>query len=163
MGRPQRRFTVYDVMESKGMFEDNPANVGARDAQGLDKYKKAEYPRMLYHPKGEERVTKPAEAVATPFGPRWVGEQKELIWKIVNDPSEETKLLKEGWHKIPLLSIRQAYIERGETPPEIPVDSVDAMRIASEKAAQVQRDEMEAMRVEIAELKAASQSEKTKK
>jgi hypothetical protein len=154
MARPQRRFTIYDVMESKGVFEANPANADARDMNGLSAYKKEEYPKMLYHPEGAVKITRPAEAVATPFGPKWVGEQTELLSKIVNNEAEENALLKDGWHKLPSLAIRAGAIKRGENPPEIAIDSVDAMRMDAEDEMTKMRKAAEAQAARIAELEA---------
>lgn len=101
MARRQRRFTIYDMMEEKGLFEANPANTDARDSNGMNVYKKQEYPRMVYHPEGLERVTSPGEVLSTPLGPRTVGRQTELINKIVNNEGELKSALGEGWHETP--------------------------------------------------------------
>lgn len=101
MPRGGKRFSIFDMMEEKGIFEANSANTFARDSEGASIYKKQDYPRMLYHPKGEERVIVPAQAEVTPFGPKMLGEQREIIFRQVNDPDEEKALLLDGWHKHP--------------------------------------------------------------
>lgn len=104
---PQKtRFTIYDAMEQNGVFASNPANPGARDNDGNNIHQFAEYPKMLYHPEGEERVVVPAEIVMTPLGPRENNEQKELIHKVVNSSEEEKVLRAEGWLGHPAEAMR---------------------------------------------------------
>ena len=97
----RRIFTIYDKMDEDGVFDLNPANVQARSKDGRAIYKKAEYPRMVYHPKGEMRITTPGTAVASPFGPQWVGEQKELINRVCQDESEYAEAIASGWWNTP--------------------------------------------------------------
>lgn len=95
------RFTVYDVMESKGLFEANPANVVSPEYAGP-----VPYPKMLYHPKGKTRVTQKAEVIRLPDGSvERLGEQVELIYRLVNSIEEEKAALKEGWHDHPAKSV----------------------------------------------------------
>jgi hypothetical protein len=101
-----KRFTIFDAMEDRGVFRANPANLQAVDSDGRSIYKKVEYPRMLYHPEGQERISVPAAAEMTPFGPQWLGEQRELINRIVNNEEEEREALAEGWHDHPSKAIR---------------------------------------------------------
>lgn len=102
MAGRNNRFTVYDAMEAKGFFDSNPANASSRDHNGLSLYKgPIEYPKMMYHPEGKERITKQAEAISTPFGPKLVGEERRLITSVANDKEEEKKLRAEGWHYKP--------------------------------------------------------------
>ncbi len=94
----RRVFTIYDRMEENGVFEANPANPGARDAQGRQLYKgPVAFPRMVYHPEGHYMIATPGEAVATPFGPKWVGERRELINKIVETQAEYDEAKASGW------------------------------------------------------------------
>lgn len=86
-----RVFSPYHALEEAGFFDDNTANASS------DKYVKAEYPQMFYHPKGELRVVVPAEIVDTPFGPKMLNEQKELISAIAADAGEAAKLRAAGW------------------------------------------------------------------
>jgi len=142
-----RRFTIYDMMEDKGVFDSNPANINARDGTGLSIHQKAIYPMMLYHPEGEEKQTVAPTAIATPFGPQWVGEQKELISKIAKDEAEANALLAEGWHKLPGSAIAARYRKAGLEPPVMAASPIDAARMAQE-------DEAAALRKQIAELTA---------
>src|SRR5665213_3845959 len=92
-----RRFTVYDMMEAKGLFESNPANQDSRSADGLPLYTgPVQYPKMFYSPKGEERITVPAEILVTPLGPKSVGEQRELISELALTPEDEARLRASG-------------------------------------------------------------------
>ena len=122
-------FTVYHVMDQKGIFDDNPANTSSLEFSGPQ-----EFPKMLYHPKGEFRITVPAEILTTPLGPKLVGEQKELIWRVVNSAEEEKALLAEGWHRKPEDSLAKREVE--------PVVQADP------------KAELEALRAELAAAKA---------
>jgi len=96
-------------MEAKGIFQLNPANAGAQDATGTMLYNgPVQYPKMFYHPKGEERVIVQATTIDTPYGPKQVGEQKELIHRSVNNEQEEELLRKQGWHSRPADAMRAA-------------------------------------------------------
>lgn len=118
----QNRFTIYDAMEAKGVFDSNPANQFAKDSTGLPIYKgPVEYPKMLYHPKGEERVSKPAEAISTPFGPKMVGEERRLIFRTVENEEEEKELLKAGWHRHPKDAVRARAKAQGVELPAEPM------------------------------------------
>lgn len=112
------RFTIYDALEAAGFFDNNPANTFARDKDGMNLYKgPVEYPKMLYHPRGEEVITVPAEIVATPLGAKLVGEQKKLISKIVENAEQDEAAQAEGWHDHPAKAIRariQLKIKAGE-------------------------------------------------
>ena len=90
--RGTKVFTVYDMMDARGVFEENPANSSAPD------YVKQDFPKMYYHPKGEMRITVPAEIIVTPMGAKEVGQQKETIWQIAQTPEEGKKLEDAGWH-----------------------------------------------------------------
>jgi hypothetical protein len=94
------RFTVYDVMEAQGVFEDNPANSSSPDFKGP-----VQYPKIFYHPEGRERIIQRAEVLATPLGPQKVGELKELISRTVLDEAAEKTLRDAGWHDHPSKSI----------------------------------------------------------
>ena len=96
-------FTIYDVMEKKGAFSSNPANTSSYDpVTNAGLYRgPVPFPKMLYHPKGESRVTVPAEVVMGPYGPTRNSEQRELISKIVNDEAELEEALLQGWHQHP--------------------------------------------------------------
>lgn len=99
-------FTVYDMMDAKGVFDRNPANVGARTEDGQSIYKGPQtYPRMLYHPEGKTRVLNPGttELVAGQY--MVLGRLEEIVHVIVNDMKEEAKYRGEGWHIHPAHAI----------------------------------------------------------
>ena len=97
-----QRFTIYDVMEKNGVFRTNPANAGAQSEDGTVLYSgPVEFPKMLYHPEGKERVLVPAEIISTPMGPKYSAEQRELVHVLVQNALEESRLLAEGWHQHP--------------------------------------------------------------
>lgn len=118
-----QRFTVYDVMENKGVFRKNPANLQSQDDQGQSLYNgPVQYPKMLYHPKGEERILQEGEIINTPIGPKLIMQQRELIWQIANNSEEEAALLAAGWHQHPAESLRAA----GKDAPATGADQVIA-------------------------------------
>lgn len=129
----QRNFhTRYHVMEAEGVFDENPANPTARDRDGMSLYTgPVQFPKMLYHPQGEERVTAPGEYVLSPGGREsLVGQQRELVHRIVNNAEEEAAALAEGWHTTPARAIAAS----GRTPPpESPA------QIISDKDAEIER------------------------
>jgi hypothetical protein len=117
------RFTVFDVMEAKGVFKKNPANLAAQDEQGQSLYSgPVQYPRMLYHPKGEERIIQEGEVITTPYGPKVIMQQRELIWQIAKNADEEAELRLAGWHGHPAEAMRAA----GKEAPETGADQVIA-------------------------------------
>lgn len=118
-----QRFTVYDVLESKGVFKKNPANLNAQDDQGMALYAgPVQYPKMLFHPKGEERILQEGEVINTPLGPKLIMQQRELIWKLAKDSDEEALLRTEGWHIHPADALRAA----GKEAPNTGADQVIA-------------------------------------
>lgn len=99
-GGRHSRFTVYDVMDSRGVFDENSANSTSPRYAGP-----IEFPKMFYHPTGKQRVIQKAEVLSTAFGPVRVGEQFELISRIVHDADEEQRARKAGWHDHPAKAI----------------------------------------------------------
>lgn len=95
-------FTVFDVMERKGVFRSNPANIDSRGPQGQMIYKgPVPYPKMVYHPEGRHAIIVPATPQMTPMGPQMMGEQKELISRICEDATEYAEAKAAGWHDTP--------------------------------------------------------------
>lgn len=99
-GGRHSRFTVYDVLDARGVFDENPANAQSPQYGGP-----VEYPKMFYHPTGKQRVIQKAEILQTPYGPVKVGEQWELIGRLVKDPEEEGRARQAGWHDHPAKAI----------------------------------------------------------
>jgi hypothetical protein len=95
-------------MAKRGDFRANPANVGAKDHRGLAIFRKQEFPRILYHPDGEEQIVVPAEAISTPFGPKMVGEQRRLKTVTVHSEGELAEAIAAGWHTHPAKAHKKA-------------------------------------------------------
>lgn len=134
-------FTIYDAMEKKGVFRANPANINSRGPNGLAIYKKQNYPKMLYHPKGATRVTVPAEVVATAMGPKVLKEHTELINVIVETADEHKRLKAEGWHETPAEAIAAAGVEAVTlSPAEIALEEANR-KIAQLEAEAAAREE----------------------
>ena len=97
------RFTQFDMMDAKGIFAANAANVTSHDPHtGQSLYKgPVQYPMMFYHPEGKTRVTVRAEQVNTPYGPTMNSEQRELISRVAGNAAEAAVLRKLGWHEHP--------------------------------------------------------------
>jgi len=108
------RFTIYDVMESQGVFDENSSNAYSPNFKGPQ-----EYPKMFYHPEGRERLTQRAEILATPMGPEKVGEMFELVNRLANDADEEAALRELGWHDHPAKAMKAA---GKEMPPVVSVN-----------------------------------------
>ncbi len=121
----KNRYTVFDLMDDRGVFEKNSANACSPLYGGP-----LQYPKMLYHPKGETRVTQKAETLVTPYGPKEVGEQRELVSRVVQDSEEEEVLRAEGWHDHPAKAIAAS----GQTPPAVGV--VNSKDLENEKLRQ---------------------------
>lgn len=140
-------FTVYDAMEAKGVFEANPANASARDpVTGESTYKgPVPYPRMMFHPQGAEKVIVPAEIVVTPLGPQRVGEQRQLIYKIVQNAKEEAELKALGWHSKQIQAVRARMAIEGtldQAPPMSKDEEIAELnaRIAALQAEKIDRE-----------------------
>lgn len=142
-GSSRNIHTRYHVMEATGVFDQNPANPTARDDEGLSIYRgPVEFPKMLYHPKGETRVIVPGEVVLSPGGREsLVGQQSELVWQLAKDESEQAALVAAGWHLTPAKAIAAADDPRRPVPPESP------SQLLNDKDA-----EIEALRKQLAEM-----------
>jgi hypothetical protein len=126
---------VYDVMEAKGIFRSNPYNLGAVDPVSKEPIYKgpAQFPMVVYHPKGKERETTKPELMNTPFGPQAVGGQRVMISKIVKNEEELSAAIAEGWHEHPADAIeaRNATLpedERIPVPPKSSAVELDKLR-----------------------------------
>lgn len=103
-----QRFTIYDALESAGVFSANPANAGARKPDGTSLYKgPVEYPKMMYFP--QQVVIVPASAEVGSLAGQYSGmslnEQKALKDRVVNDAEEEEQAVSEGWVHTPIEAI----------------------------------------------------------
>lgn len=93
--RREHIHTVYDRLDAKGYFAQNPANTDSRDKlTGESLYKgPVAFPKMMYHPEAKRRVL----TAASP-GQR---EITEIINKVVNNEAEYKELREKGWHDHP--------------------------------------------------------------
>lgn len=115
--RRRHQYTLYDRMEENGYFDSNPGNPLARDATNKDISEwPVQYPKMFYHPEGKEVVTMPAEPIATPFGPKLVGEQRALISKVAENEIEAKALLADGWHETPAKAVAARQVSLKNVP-----------------------------------------------
>lgn len=112
----EARYSIFDVMDSKGVFDDNPANQQSDEERDGTKFRSwpNQFPKMMYHPLGEMKVTRIAEVIVTPMGPKFVNERKEMISAIAQNESEERALRAKGWHDHPAKAIAAA---GGNAPP----------------------------------------------
>jgi hypothetical protein len=108
MARPVRRFTIYDKLEADGVFAENTANSYSAE------YIRQDYPKMFYHPTGETFVAVAGHTEITPWGPRIVGEIKEIISKVAENATEAATLIAAGWHDHPAKAIAAS---GGKAPP----------------------------------------------
>lgn len=145
------RYTVYDVMEEKGVFDKNSANPQSGGYKGP-----MQYPKMLYHPNGETRITQKAEVLMTPFGPTKVGEHRELLTRIVNDEVEEKAAVEEGWHPHPSRSMAAAGLDAPQMAPPRRIEDLK-MRVA-----ELERMKKELELLEAAEKKPSSNALQTR-
>jgi hypothetical protein len=136
-----RRFTIYDAMDARGDFESNPANAISPE------YKKAEFPKMFYHPLGEEKIVVPAEIIVTPLGPKAVGEQREIINRTVNNEAEEREARSAGWHDHPSKAIAAA----GKDAPAVSSD--ETIKELQAQLAQMQRALADAQALQLGALR----------
>ena len=135
-GQPRRQprnknkvYSVYHRMAEEGVFDENPANPSAVNPDGISIYKgPVEYPKMLFHPKGEYHVINQGIAATDPRTnmpikdengkPIRLGEVRDMINRVVNTPEEEAALIAEGWHRTPGDALRCA--PPGSTPYKAP-------------------------------------------
>lgn len=107
MAKRARMYTIYDKLEERGDFDNNPAN-----AQADQEVKAAAvadgkaiwpvpYPKMFYHPKGERYVLVAGKFEMTVMGPQELGKQTALVSKIANNEREAKALVADGWHDNP--------------------------------------------------------------
>jgi hypothetical protein len=106
--RMNKVYSIYHSMEDRGLFETNKANAQAVSNDGLSIYEgPVQYPRMLYHPKGElhcisqgilvtDRDSRPV------FDERGQPKYAGAVWGvkniIVESEEQEAEMVKEGWH-----------------------------------------------------------------
>lgn len=149
-----KRFTVYDMMEEKGVFDANTANVYARDpATGASTFKRQEYPKMYYHPKGETEVVKPGLVgkSAMHLEPVLLNEHREIINRMVHSAEEEAEAVAEGWHDHPA----KALAASGKKAPAVVPAGLQSSYDVAEAKLSAERQRAKDLEDEIAKLRAA--------
>ena len=133
-GLRTKMMTRYHVMEAQGAFASNPANADAVSEQGEILYAgPIEYPKMMYHPLGEEREIEPERREPSPTGVQIIPAKMEMIYQVVNNDSEEMALRDSGWHDHPA----KALVAAGKKAPAISsqqhINSLEAQIAALQK------------------------------
>lgn len=156
------RFTIYDALDQSGYFESNPANTYARDkTTGSGLYTgPVEYPKMLFHPQGEERIVVPGEIITTPLGAKIVGEQREMLYLTVNNLSEERAALAEGYHDHPAKAIRARVMQTIATNPKI--TEKEKAKLLSSIPVSSSADRVKELEAELARLTGLKDEEESK-
>jgi hypothetical protein len=106
--RMNKVYSIYHSMEDRGLFEMNKANTQAVSNDGLSIYEgPVQYPKMLYHPKGElhcisqgilvtDRDSRPV------FDERGQPKYAGAVWGvknvIVESEAQEEEMIALGWH-----------------------------------------------------------------
>lgn len=75
----RRIFTVFDTMD----FKDN---------------ERKEFPKLMYHPTGEEEVLTHGTLENTLYGPELRNQQTAVKNRTVRNAAEEAAAKEEGWH-----------------------------------------------------------------
>ena len=119
-----RLHTVFHAMDAKGIFDQNPANVSAKNSDGNSIYAgPQQFPKMYYHPLGDENVINPGEWVDSIRGPVLLGEQKEIVSKVAGTAEEAAELEAAGWWDHPAKSLAA---RPGIDPKKVPQISSDS-------------------------------------
>src|SRR5215469_1636717 len=121
-----RIYGKYHAMEHAGVFARNPANVNAQDPDTkVPLYKgPVKYPKMLYHPKGEEKVIQP-KIVNGKTGEVETPELREIKNVIVYTFEEEERYREEGWLDHPAKALQAA---GKPVPPVSPANTIDSLK-----------------------------------
>lgn len=142
MARRAKVYTIYDRLEERGDFANNPANAGAdtevKEAAVNDGKAvwPVPYPKMFYHPRGERYVLVAGKFEMTVMGPQELGKQTALVYKLANNEREAKALIAEGWHDNPLDS--EAAAQGREAPGESAEDIDSQIRALQAKRNNIQ-------------------------
>lgn len=141
-----QRYSVFDHMERKGVFQTNPANPDSRDGQGQSLYKgPVGYPKMFYSPKGEEREISPEHLEFDRGREFTVPARHELVTAVVDSPEAERKLRAAGWHDHPAKAIEAGNRERAKLgKPLRLVPEMSSAELASRRALDAASEALEA-------------------
>lgn len=152
---PLQRYSVYDHMDRKGVFATNPANPDSRDSQGQSLYKgPVGFPKMLYHPKGEEKEISPAHLEFDRGREFTIPAKYEMITRIVETPADAKKLLASGWWDHPAKAIEAGNRVRAAAGlPLRPVPEMNSAELATREAMERAEEEIENRDIELADAK----------
>ena len=143
-----KRYSIYDFWEENGLFRANPANIDAIDINGQSAYKgPVEFPKMFYHPEGDEDIIVPASVEQTPWGPQKMNEQRAIKTKLAQNEDEEKALRAAGWHDHPAKAIAAWNALRAPAEAK-PVPVINSAEKIDAQAAQIEKlqRELEEMR-----------------
>lgn len=130
-----QRLTIYDIMEARGDFAANPANVGSMSDDGSPLYKgPLEWPKMLYHPEGATREVEPERREPSPTGVITIPAKREMITAIAGSQEEEDALREAGWHLHPA----DAFVAAGLPAP--PKGATQVLQEKDHRIAQLERE-----------------------
>lgn len=106
--RMNKVYSIYHSMEDRGLFETNKANAQAVNNDGLSIYEgPVQYPKMLYHPKGEMRCVTQGIMVTDRDNrpvfdetgkPKYAGAVYEVKNIVVDSAEQEEEMVNQGWH-----------------------------------------------------------------
>jgi hypothetical protein len=135
-------YSVYHAMEDRGVFDSNKANVHAVNNDGVSIYEgPVPYPRMLYHPKGEQFVIsqgimvtdRDSRPVVDENGKiKYAGTTTGTKWIQVDNEEQEAEMLGQGWHRTEAQALR-SNPELTHKAPKKSQAELDAEEIASLK------------------------------
>ena len=125
-------FTIYHVLDAKGVFDSNPANAQAVNEDGISIYKgPVPFPKMVYHPKGERVLVVHGTAMVSRDGEPLRDKDGEIrrtgdVWGIVNkivQSEEEYRIAQaEGWHDSEAQAMRVNTTLARQAPPKTLVE-----------------------------------------
>ena len=153
-----KRYSIYDYWEENGIFRQNPANIDAVDISGQSAYKgPVEFPKMFYHPKGEEEIVVPASVEQTPWGPQKMNEQRSIKTAIASNAEEALALEADGWHDHPAkaIAVWNSLRAEGEGLKVVPTINSSAKIASQENQIEKLKAELEMMKKENAKLASA--------
>ena len=120
MAKVGRLFGIYHMMEERGVFDQNKNNAQSPG------YVRAEYPKMLFHPKGKEHIVFAGISEVSPDGrTKLVGQQTEIVNRIVASKAEEDEWLAKGWLTHPADAMRAAGKDAPATSSQARIDDLE--------------------------------------
>lgn len=128
-------YSIYHSMEDRGLFETNKANAQAVNNDGLSIYEgPVQYPKMLYHPKGEMRCVTQGILVTDRDNrpvfdetgkPKYAGAVYEVKNIVVDSAEQEEEMVKQGWHYTEAQALRANPETFHRAPPKTKAEEQD--------------------------------------